>query len=88
MLPGPRPAGVRTLAGGPPGAIARSITLSNLCCQKPHGYIERGDYNPSLDLALRIAELFLLPIEAIFGRSPMQPLSSAIFGDQGRESVQ
>jgi putative transcriptional regulator len=52
------------------------------------GYIERGDYNPSLDLALRIAELFLLPIEAIFGRSPMQPLSSAIFGDQRRQSVQ
>jgi len=30
------------------------------------GYIERGDYNPSLELALTIAELFRLPVEAIF----------------------
>jgi putative transcriptional regulator len=30
------------------------------------GYIERGDYNPSLELALSMAELFRLPVEAIF----------------------
>ena len=28
------------------------------------GYIERGQYNPSLDLALKIAKFFDLPVEA------------------------
>jgi DNA-binding XRE family transcriptional regulator len=45
------------------------------------GYIERGDYNPSLELALTIAELFRLPIEAIFSFKPMTPLSEEIFRD-------
>jgi DNA-binding XRE family transcriptional regulator len=37
------------------------------------GCIERGDYNPSLELALTIAALFLLPVEAIFSCRPMPP---------------
>jgi putative transcriptional regulator len=43
------------------------------------GYIERGDYNPSLELALRIANLFRLPVEAIFALTPMTPLSDKLF---------
>jgi DNA-binding XRE family transcriptional regulator len=43
------------------------------------GYIERGDYNPSLELALSIAELFRLPVEAIFSFQPMTPLSAELF---------
>ena len=43
------------------------------------GYIERGEYNPSLDLAFRFAELFDLPIEAIFSRQPFRPLSEEIY---------
>jgi len=39
------------------------------------GYVERGDYNPSLELAFRIGEHFGLPIEAIFSRQPLRPLS-------------
>jgi len=34
------------------------------------GSLERGDYYPSLDLALRLAEVFTLPVEAIFSRTP------------------
>jgi DNA-binding XRE family transcriptional regulator len=45
------------------------------------GYIERGDYNPSLELALTIAEFFRLPVEAIFSLRPMAPLSSEVFGE-------
>jgi DNA-binding XRE family transcriptional regulator len=41
------------------------------------GYIERGDYFPSLDLAFRFSELFELPIEMIFSRRPFEPLSAA-----------
>jgi DNA-binding XRE family transcriptional regulator len=32
------------------------------------GYLERGEYNPSLALAFRLADLFGLPIEQIFVR--------------------
>jgi putative transcriptional regulator len=30
------------------------------------GYLERGQYNPSLHLALRIAEFFSVPVEVVF----------------------
>jgi DNA-binding XRE family transcriptional regulator len=43
------------------------------------GYIERGEYNPSLDLAFRFAETFGLPIEAIFSRVAFRPLSEEIY---------
>src|SRR5450759_731893 len=43
------------------------------------GYLERGEYNPSLDLALRAAEYFGLPVEAIFSRQPFPPLSSQLY---------
>jgi Predicted transcriptional regulators len=32
------------------------------------GYLERGEYNPSLVLAFRLADQFELPIEEIFVR--------------------
>lgn len=43
------------------------------------GYLERGEYSPSLDLAFRIAEFFGLPIEAVFSRTPFPPLSSLVY---------
>jgi putative transcriptional regulator len=43
------------------------------------GYIERGEYNPSLDLAFRLAAVFGLPVEAIFSRTPFRPLSEEIY---------
>lgn len=43
------------------------------------GYIERGDFNPSLELAFRISEHFGLPIEAIFARQPFRPLSETVY---------
>lgn len=44
------------------------------------GYIERGQYNPSLDLALRIAGFFGLPVEALFSLTPFSPLTDEIYG--------
>lgn len=44
------------------------------------GYLERGEYAPSLDLAFRLSEYFGLPIEAIFSRSPFTPLSETVYG--------
>lgn len=46
------------------------------------GYLERGDFNPSLELAFRISEYFGLPIEAIFSRKPFRPLSEEIYGNR------
>lgn len=34
------------------------------------GYLERGEYNPSLHLALRIAEYFEVPVEVVFSTKP------------------
>jgi DNA-binding XRE family transcriptional regulator len=44
------------------------------------GFLERGDYSPSLKLALALSEFFGLPIEAIFSTKPFQPLSEQIYG--------
>ncbi|HEX7287588.1 MAG TPA: helix-turn-helix transcriptional regulator [Candidatus Angelobacter sp.] len=48
------------------------------------GYLERGDYNPSLELAFRISEFFHLPVEAIFSRTPFKPLSEQVYGSGER----
>jgi DNA-binding XRE family transcriptional regulator len=48
------------------------------------GYIERGEYNPSLELAFRLSEFFELPIEAIFSRQPFPPLSQVVYGQTRR----
>jgi DNA-binding XRE family transcriptional regulator len=42
------------------------------------GYLEREEYNPSLDLAFRLAEVFGLPVEMVFSTSPMKPLSHVL----------
>jgi len=34
------------------------------------GYLERGEYSPSLHLALRIAETFEVPVEVVFAVRP------------------
>lgn len=44
------------------------------------GFLERGDYGPSLKLAFAIAEFFKLPIEAIFSTEPFRPLSEQLYG--------
>ena len=48
------------------------------------GYLERGEYNPSLELAFKIAELFGVPIEAVFSREPLPPMSRAALRPPGR----
>jgi putative transcriptional regulator len=48
------------------------------------GYIERGQYNPSLDLALKIARYFELPVEALFSLDPFRPLTDEVYGRNGR----
>jgi DNA-binding XRE family transcriptional regulator len=41
------------------------------------GYLERGEYSPSLYLALRIAEYFEVPVEVVFSTTPFPRIGSA-----------
>jgi len=43
------------------------------------GALERGDHFPSLDLAFRICDVFGLPVEAVFSRTPFAPLSTELY---------
>lgn len=38
------------------------------------GYLERGDYNASLELAMKLARFFELPVEMVFSLEPFEPL--------------
>jgi putative transcriptional regulator len=40
------------------------------------GYLERGEYSPSLYLALRIAEYFEVPVEVVFSTKPFPRLGA------------
>lgn len=51
------------------------------------GYLERGDYNPSLELAFKLSEYFGLPLEVIFSTKPLKPLSEALMELREKEKV-
>jgi len=53
------------------------------------GFLERGDYNPSLALAMDLSAYFKLPVEAIFSREAFRPLSEVVYGgsNDGRRSA-
>ncbi|RKN38892.1 helix-turn-helix transcriptional regulator [Micromonospora endolithica] len=46
------------------------------------GYLERGEYRPSVVLAMRIAAVFGLPVEAVFSLEPFRPLSEQVYGER------
>lgn len=48
------------------------------------GYLEREEYNPSLDLAFRIAEVFELPVDLIFSITPF-PSIGQLLKEQSKE---
>jgi len=50
------------------------------------GYLERGEFRPSLHLALRIAEYFEVPVEVVFSLQPFPRLGADV-ADNGRRSA-
>ena len=42
------------------------------------GYLERGDYSPSLELAMKIAAHFGVAIEHLFSFTPFEPVAVAL----------
>lgn len=49
------------------------------------GFLERGDYPPSLELALKLSRFFRLPVEAIFSLEPFRPLSELVYSSEPKE---
>lgn len=43
------------------------------------GSLERGDYGPSAEPALKICEFFELPFEAVFSLRPFTPMSRQLY---------
>ena len=48
------------------------------------GYLERGEYSPSLHLALRIADHFEVPVEVVFSLRPFPRIGQVRDGDPAR----
>ena len=46
------------------------------------GFLERGDYNPSLELALRGAQVFKVPVEVLFSFKPVPSVAEALLGQE------
>ena len=42
------------------------------------GYLERGDYKPSLELALKIASVFGVQVELVFSLHPFPSITDAL----------
>ncbi len=42
------------------------------------GYLERGDYNPSLELAMQIAAYFDVRLEMLFSFTPFESVADAL----------
>jgi len=47
------------------------------------GFLERGDYNPSLELALNIAAVFQVPVELLFSFKPFPSVAATLLGQGG-----
>jgi DNA-binding XRE family transcriptional regulator len=50
------------------------------------GFLERGDYTPSLELAFKISRFFKLPVEAVFSPEPLRPLSEQVYEMERRKA--
>ncbi len=42
------------------------------------GFLERGQYGPSLELGLKLARVFGVPVEALFSLEPFAPLAESL----------
>jgi putative transcriptional regulator len=45
------------------------------------GYLERGEFSPSLHLALRLAQYFEVPVEVLFSIQPFPRIGSTATND-------
>ena len=50
------------------------------------GYLERGEFSPSLHLALRLSHYFEVPVEVIFSTEPFPRIGAASTSDAQRSA--
>ena len=51
------------------------------------GFLERGDYNPSLELALRVAQVFKVPVEVLFSFKPFPSVAETLRGRESHDAL-
>ena len=71
----------RTEAGMSRKALAEKVGVN----PQTIGFLERGDYNPSLELALNVAAVFGVPVELLFSFRPFPTMAETLLG-QGDEA--
>lgn len=54
--------------------LAEAVGVNN----QTIGYLERGDYKPSLELAMKLAAFFGVPIEMLFSFQPFESVADAL----------
>jgi DNA-binding XRE family transcriptional regulator len=56
--------------------------LAGLVAVNPQtiGFLERGQYGPSLELGLKLAAVFGVPVEMLFSLKPFVPLAEQLGG--------
>lgn len=54
--------------------LAEAVGVNN----QTIGYLERGDYKPSLELAMKIAAYFGVPIELLFSFKPFESVADSL----------
>ena len=67
---------LRTEAGMSRKALAERVGVN----PQTIGFLERGDYNPSLELALNLAAVFKLPVEFMFSFRPFPSVAETLLG--------
>jgi putative transcriptional regulator len=45
------------------------------------GFLERGSYSPSVELALKLSAVFGVPVDSLFSLTPFPSLATQITGD-------
>ncbi|OYU14803.1 MAG: transcriptional regulator [Alphaproteobacteria bacterium PA4] len=50
------------------------------------GFLERGQYGPSLELGLKLAAVFGVPVETLFSLTPFQSLASQLAAQAAGEA--
>jgi DNA-binding XRE family transcriptional regulator len=64
----------RTERGVSRRELAEAVGVNN----QTIGYLERGDYKPSLELAMKIAAYFSVPIELLFSFRPFESVADTL----------
>jgi putative transcriptional regulator len=64
----------RVEAGLSRAALAELVSVN----PQTIGFLERGSYGPSLELGLKLAGVFGVPVEMLFSLTPFAPLASQL----------